>query len=197
MQKKRDWKIIYLLLNHQVVSLDLLSSLDGLLWLQSGAKVGALFKQHQTTVSRNQKKCAQVFGITLSKSKSKWKTQGDLTLLELEREVHQVARLQGKSHLRIEVNGWIDHPLFNPPPTGWIAGSANNLNDPHSLQCLKQHIIDACLCPLTDLPAESDDYVIIPLNITIEVGFMVLKQHANHERILDLINRLKQAQKRA
>ena len=38
-----------------MVSLELLSSLDGLLWLQSGAKVGALFQQHQTTVSRNQK----------------------------------------------------------------------------------------------------------------------------------------------
>ena len=38
-----------------MVSLDLLSALDGLLWLQSGERVANLFKQHQTTVSRNQK----------------------------------------------------------------------------------------------------------------------------------------------
>ena len=177
---------------HQVVSLDLLHSLDGLLWLQSGAKVGALFQQHQTTVSRNQKKCAQVFGITLSKSKNKWEVQGDSTLLQLEREVHQVARLQGKSRLRIEVNGWLDSPHFNPAPSGWIVGSSNNLSVPHGIQFLKQSIIDVLLCSLIDLPAESQDLSIIPLNITTEVGLIVLQKYANQERILNLINELKQ-----
>ena len=41
-----------------MVSLDLLSALDGLIWLQSGERVANLFMQHQTTESRNQKKCA-------------------------------------------------------------------------------------------------------------------------------------------
>ena len=68
---------------NDVVNVDLLSSFDGLIWLQSGSKVGALFQQHQTTVSRNQKKCAQVFGITLSKNKNKWGAHGDLLLLQL------------------------------------------------------------------------------------------------------------------
>ena len=177
---------------NDVVNVDLLSSLDGLIWLQSGSKVGALFQQHQTTVSRNQKKCAQVFGITLSKNKNKWDTHGDLILLQLERQVHQVARLQGKSSLRIEVNGWLDNPHFNPPPSGWIAGSANKLIDTHSIQCLRQHIVDAYLCPLTDLPIESQDLATIPLNITTEVGLVVLQKNAYQERILDLRDKLKQ-----
>lgn len=175
-----------------MVSLDLLSSLDGLLWLQSGKKVGALFQQHQTTVSRNQKKCAQVFGIKLFKHKRRWSTIGDQTLLRHERKVHQVARLQGKSRLRIEVNGCLDSPYFNPPPSGWVVGTGNNLSDPHGIQYLRQHIVDVCLCPLTDLPAESEDLTIIPLNINSEVGFVMLQQHANQERIIGLVNTLKQ-----
>ena len=175
-----------------MVSVDLLSSLDGLIWLQSGSKVGALFQQHQTTVSRNQKKCAQVFGITLSKNKNKWDTHGDLILLQLERQVHQVARLQGKSRLRIEVNGWLDNPHFNPPPSGWIAGSANKLSDPHGIQCLRHHIVDAYLCPLINLPIESQDLATIPLNMVIEASLVVLQKNACQERILDLRDKLKQ-----
>ena len=175
-----------------MVSIDLLASLDGLIWLQSGSKVGELFQQHQTTVSRNQKKCAQVFGITLSKNKNKWDAHGDLMLLQLERQVHQVARLQGKSRLRLEVNGWLDNPHFNPPPSGWIAGSANKLSDPHSIQCLRQHIVDAYLCPLAELPVESQDLATIPLNMVIEAGLVVLQKNAFQERILDLRDKLKQ-----
>ena len=178
-----------------MVSLELLSSLDGLLWLQSGAKVGALFQQHQTTVSRNQKKCAQVFGITLFKYKGKWDISGDQILLQLERKVHQMARLQGKSRLRIEVNGWLDNHHFNPPPSGWIAGSANNLSDPHGIHCLRQHIVDACLCPLTDLPTDSQDLKIISLNTKIETGIVVLRQHAHQERISEISNTLKPMQR--
>ena len=176
-----------------MVSADLLSSLDGLIWLQSGSKVGALFQQHQTTVSRNQKKCAQVFGITLSKNKNKWDAHGDLILLQLERQVHQVARLQGKSRLRIEVNGRLDSSLFDPPPTGWLIGSANNLNDPHSLECLQQRIVDVCLYPLTDLPVENELLKRIELNSKRKIGVVLLQEHANQECILALINMLEQA----
>ena len=174
-----------------MVSLELLSSLDGLLWLQSGTKVGTLFQQHQTTVSRNQKKCSRVFDITLYKHNNKWSVDGDQTLLQLERKVHQAARLQGKSRLRIEANEWLDSPHFNPPPLGWIVGSGNNLNDPYGIQCLKKHIIDACLCPISYIPTESQDLTIIPINTSIEVSFVVLRQHANQARISELINILK------
>ena len=95
-----------------MVSLDLLSSFDGMIWLQSGKKVGELFDQHQTTISRNQKKCAQVFGIKLQKISSNWQPQGESPLLQLERIVHQVARLQGKSSLRLDANQWLDSAFF-------------------------------------------------------------------------------------
>ena len=118
-----------------MVSLDLLSSFDGMIWLQSGKKVGALFDQHQTTISRNQKKCAQVFGITLQKIISSSQPQQDTLLLQLDRKVQQLTRLQGKSSLRLDANRWLDSYLFDPPPAGWLIGSANNLSYPHSLEC--------------------------------------------------------------
>ena len=176
-----------------MVSLDLLSSFDGMIWLQSGKKVGALFDQHQTTISRNQKKCAQVFGIKLQKISSCWQPQEDSLLLQLERKVHQLARLQGKSNLRLDANRWLDSSLFDPPPPGWLISSANNLSNPHSLECLQQRIVDLCLFPLTDLPVETELLKRIELNSKREIGVVLLQEHANQERILALINTLEQA----
>jgi hypothetical protein len=173
-----------------LVSLDLLSSLDGLIWLQSGSKVGKLFQQHQTTVSRNQKKCAQIFGITLNKFKSKWDISGDSLLLQREREVHQVARLLGKCRPRIEVDGWSDSPLFNPPPSNWVVGASNNVNNLHHLRCLKNRIIDAYLCPLNHLPAKDKDLKIISIQSQTNLGFLTLEQNSNAERISALIETL-------
>lgn len=173
-----------------MVSLDLLSTLDGLIWLQSGAKVANLFQQHQTTVSRNQKKCAQVFGFSFSKSQSRWKINGDTTLLQLERDVHQQARLTGKSQLRIEVNGWIKSPLFNPAPPSWIVGSSNNPSNLHHIECLKEQIIDAYLCPLSNLPSESQNLEIIPLKLPEKPALVTLKKIAQQEKIQALAKML-------
>ena len=175
-----------------MVSLDLLSTLDGLIWLQSGERVANLFKQHQTTVSRNQKKCAQVFGITFSKSQSQWKINGDSTLLQLEREVHQQARLTGKSQLRIEVNGWIKYPLFNPAPPSWVVGSSNISSELHHIQCLKKQIIDACLCPLSNLPGEAQNLEIIPLKLPANSALVVLKKNVHQEKVQTLARILMQ-----
>ena len=80
----------------------------------------------------------------------------------------------------------IHHPLAG-------FSSAKNLSDPHSLECLQQRIVDVCLCPLTDLPIETELLKRIELNSKREIGVVVLQEHANQERILDLINMLEQA----
>ena len=175
-----------------MVSLDLLSSFDGMIWLQSGKRVGTLFEQHQTTISRNQKKCAEAFGIKLKKTSSNWQPQGDSLLLQLERIVHQAARLQGKSNLRLDANRWLYSDLFNPTPPGWLVSSAKNVTNPHSLECLQKRIVDACLCPLTDLPTENQSLKNIELKSK-KIGVIVLQEHADQERILGLINTLQQA----
>ena len=85
-----------------MVTVDQLCCLDGLIWLQSGNAVGALTLQHQTTVSRNQRKCAKTFGVDVLKRDGLWQIEGDCQLLELERGVHQAARLKLGQGLRLE-----------------------------------------------------------------------------------------------
>ena len=173
-----------------MVSLDLLASFDGMIWLQSGEKVGALFEQHQTTISRNQKKCAQAFNIKLQKKGYNWQHQGNSILLQLERRVHQIARLRGESSLRLDANRWLDHSLLNPPPPGWIVSSAKNFSNHHSLECLEQRIVDASLYPSTALPVENTYLKEIKLNSKDNISVVVLQEHANQERISDLFNSL-------
>ena len=175
-----------------MVSVNLLSSFDGMIWLQSGEKVGALFEQHQTTISRNQKKCAQVFGLKLKKISSHWQPQSDSRLLQLERMVHQAARLQGKSSLRLDANHWLDSALFNPPPSGWLVSSAKSASNSHRLECLQQRIVDACLYPLADFPIKNQHLKKIELKSKM-IGVLILKEHANQKLILDLINKIEQA----
>jgi hypothetical protein len=161
-----------------------------MIWLQSGSKVGKLFQQHQTTVSRNQRKCAQIFEITLSKFKSQWDISGDSSLLQREREVHQLARLQGKCRPRIEVDGWSDSPLFNPPPSQWVVGTSNNRSNLHHLQCLKNRIIDVCLCPLNNLTEKDKDLKIISIQSQTNLGFLTLEKNSNAKIISALVNTL-------
>jgi hypothetical protein len=176
-----------------MVSLDLLSSFDRMIWLQSGKKVGEIFEQHQTTISRNQKKCAQIFGIKLQKIGNHWQPKEDSLLLQLERMVHQMARLQGKSSLRLDANRWLDHSLHNPPPSGWVVSSAKNFSDSHSLECLEQRIVDASLCPLRALPLEANHLIEIELSSKENIGVVVLQEYANHQCILNSISMLEQA----
>ena len=149
-------------------------------------KVVALFEQRQKMISQNQKECAQVFGIKLQKSYENWQPQEDSLLLQLERRVHQVAPLQGKSSLRIDANRWLDSSLFNPPPSQWLVSSAKKFSDPHSLKCLQQRIVDVCLCPPNDLAIKTKCLKRIELKSKKEIGAVVLQEHANQEHILDL-----------
>lgn len=166
-----------------LVSLDLLDSFDGLIWMQSGKQVGNQFQQHQTTVSRNQKKCAQAFGLALKKENGIWTIDGDKRLLVLEREVHQAARFQGKAPLRIEANGWMDGLLCSPAPEGSITGACKPLGVKRCLSLLHSHIVDAWLCPLPDAPNHHDDLSIhalckMPMRLMVSPDHPLLKQRS-------------------
>ena len=159
-----------------MVSLDLLSSLDGLIWLQSGKEVGVHLHQHQTTISRNLKKCAQAFGLSLKKQNGAWAIDGDTQLLNLEREVHQLARFLEKAPLRLEANGWMDGVLSDPAPEGWLTSTYKPLGVRHCLHLLRACIVDAWLCPLPDAPIQSDLLYIHNL-CTVPIRLMVSSDH--------------------
>ena len=165
-----------------MVSLDLLSSLDGLIWLQSGKQVGERFHQHQTTVSRNLKKCSEIFGLSFQKSSGQWSVDGDPQLLNLERKVHQCARFLHKAQLRLDVSFCLDGPLVSPAPNGWLIGRSKSLGTPHSQHLLTTNIVDAWLCPLHEAPSECENLTIIHL-CQLPLQLLVFSDHPLLKRV--------------
>ena len=102
-----------------VVGVELLEALDGLIWLRTGHQVASRFNLNQSTVSRNSKKCAQEFCISLVRRQSEWSVEGDPTLLNLERYVHQVSRWRANKPLRLEAQHWSAPPLLCANPQ-WL-----------------------------------------------------------------------------
>jgi len=164
-----------------VVGVELLAALDGLIWLRTGHQVASRFNINQSSVSRNSKKCAQKFRVSLVRRDSEWSIEGDSTLLNLERYVHQVSRWRGNKPLRLEVQHWSAPPLCTPTPSGWIAGNFNYLSYERPLQLLKERIIDAWVASYPDALNDDDpDFAIIrlsrmPLQMVVKEGHPLLE----------------------
>ena len=172
-----------------MVSVDQLCSLDGLIWLQSGSAVGSLTLQHQTTVSRNQRKCAKTLGVDVIKRDGFWQIEGDSQLLKLERVVHQTGRLKLGQGLRLEA-------AFNPETVlpegiekGWIIGRSR-MQEPHHLtQLLEQRVIEAWLTSEEEVLRGSDSIVSIPLTDEPETMRLVVHRDLQqHPAIQELVN---------
>lgn len=139
-----------------VVEVELLAALDGLIWLRTGHQVASRFNLNQSTVSRNSKKCAQEFGLSLVRRQSEWSIDGDPTLLNLERYVHQVSRWRENKPLRLEAQHWSAPLLCTPTPSGWIAGNFNYLEYERPLKLLKERVIDAWISSYPDALSDDD-----------------------------------------
>ena len=139
-----------------VVALDDLDCLDLLIWLRTGEQAAVRLGVSQSKVSRTVAAVSQALGIELHKSRDEWDLQGDQTLLQLERRVHQQYRwIRGKP-LRIEAQ-YYSGPLFcDPVPEGWIAGNVDYLQIHTPLQHLRSGVIDAWIGCFPDVPEEDD-----------------------------------------
>lgn len=146
-----------------MVSLEQLSSLDCLLWLQSGQTVAKTIAQHQTTVSRHQRKCAQVFAIHVDKSHGEWRISGNTELLQLEREVHQAARLRARSGLRLDVPRDHAPELRSAIAPAWLIGASRIQCTQHFSQLLRRRILDAWLVDRQHDPPSDDAIALMPL----------------------------------
>lgn len=88
-----------------MLSLDRLAALDLSLWLRSGQEAGERLALNQSNVSRRVNQALGLFELKLLKREQEWEVEGpepNLTLLALERHVHQTARWLGQGPLRIE-----------------------------------------------------------------------------------------------
>lgn len=139
-----------------MVELDWLAALDGLIWLRTGLQVEARFGIGQSSVSRLSRKCAEVFGLSLSRCGAEWHLKGDLTLLNLERRVHQAVRWSRGRPLRLEAQHWSGPLLCAPAPAGWIAGCFHFQEYERPLQLLREGVIDAWVASYPDVPPATD-----------------------------------------
>lgn len=139
-----------------MVDLDALTALDALQWLRTCEEVSKRFGLSQATVSRQSRRCLDLFGLDLQRIEGEWNTIGDSTILALERCVHQVARWQGRRPLRLEATYWSGPLLCTPVPDDWILGLANIVGVPRNFQLVRERIVDVCLMGLPDCPPDSD-----------------------------------------
>ena len=158
-----------------MVSVEQLSSLDCLIWLQSGQLVAKTIAQHQTTVSRHQRKCAAAFGIQVGKQDGEWRISGDTALIELERAVHQAARLRGQSQLRLEAAAPDTAADTWSVPETWLVGCSRLQRTEHFTQLLRQRIIDAWLVtPQHQQPTDAS-IQLLPLHTTSDRGVLAVR----------------------
>ena len=148
-----------------MVTAEQLSALDLTIWLGSTDHAANAAYTNQSTISRRNQKVLKQFGIQLKRSKSTLVVCGDLQLLDLERQVHQLARLRHRERLRIQAPFWIQKNIEIDLPEGWTMNPGRDdfsCADPITL--LREHVLDACLATPTQLPSERDDLIVVELH---------------------------------
>ena len=135
---------------------DVLAAFDGLLWLRTGEAVAERLGCTPSTVSRLQRRCAALMGVNLERQAGEWQVTGDTTLLEMERDVHQMARFLKHRPLRLEATYWSAPLLCTPLPSRWLLGLCNIVGIARNLQLVRERIVDAWLAGLPDVPGEDD-----------------------------------------
>lgn len=156
-----------------MVTEEQLAALDLILWLGSTERAAEVDFSNQSTISRRHHKVLRLFGIELKRSKRELQVSGDLQLLDLERQVHQMARLKRRLGLRLQVPFWLQKNPGVVLPEGWTMNPKRadlTCTDPVTL--LREHVLDACLATPTQISDDRDDLLILelhkrPINLTL------------------------------
>jgi len=135
-----------------VISVDGLAALDHLIWLRTGQRAAEALACTQPTVSRNSRKCLDVFELELERSRGEWRLIGDTQLIQLERLVHQQQRWTRNRTLRLEAQHWSAPGLDGMELPNWQRGNFNQLDYEQPLALLEEGVIDAWICSAPDAP---------------------------------------------
>lgn len=163
-----------------MVSVEVLAALDSLLWLRTGDRAADHLQCTQSTVSRHSRRCLKVFGLEMRKRSGEWCLQGDQTLLDLERSVHQLLRWEQGNGLRFDSQSWCSHLLAAELPDAWTCGNTNYLEYQRPQELLLHGVIDAWLCSAPDLPDHPELHTIqftaMPLELMVRPGHPLLER---------------------
>lgn len=127
-----------------------------MLWLRTGEEVQRRFGINPSKLSRQCRKCLDVFELSLQRIGGEWNTIGDTSELFLERHVHQTARFMEYRPLRLEAAYWSGPLLCTPEPVGWKLGRANIVGIARNLFLVRERIVDAWVASFPDVPSDED-----------------------------------------
>ncbi|MEY3544660.1 MAG: hypothetical protein RLZZ247_817 [Cyanobacteriota bacterium] len=157
-----------------MISLDALAALDHLIWLRTGQRAAEALDCAQATVSRNSRKCLEIFGLELARSRGEWRLIGDSQLLNLERSVHQQWRWSRDHTLRLEAQHWSAPGLEGLELANWQRGNFNQLDYEQPLALLQDGVIDAWICSAPDAPVRDGLSALrlttMPMNLMVPIG---------------------------
>lgn len=95
--------------------------------------------------------------MRLKRIEGEWTVLGPSLLLQMEREIHQLARLLGHHPLRLEGFPAYSSILLKPPPPGWMLGPHDAMSVKRPLHLLRERAIDVWLTDAADdLPQDLD-----------------------------------------
>jgi len=149
----------------QMFPLEKLAALDLSLWFENGARAAQALGQSQAAVSRQSRAVLGDLQLQLERGGPHRQLQGDLRLLEAEREVHQLARFRGFAPLRLDAT-YCSGPWFLLAcPPGWLKGYSDLPGLQRPLQLLRDRVIDAWVGSYQpDLPPpDSPDWWVLDL----------------------------------
>jgi len=135
----------------------------------------------QSTVSRNLKKSACVFGLSPVKVNGEWTFSGDKELLNMERKIHQEYRWTRGIPLRIDAQYYSGPLYLDPTPDGWIKGDCNFVDVKYPLSLIQSGVIDAWIACYPDVPSSDDSEFAsvhltrLPVRLVVSLGHPLLR----------------------
>lgn len=134
-----------------------LAALDLYLWFEQEQAVAEALRLHQATVSRRIAQVLSLLDLRLHRRGFYLSLSGDDSLLVMERQVHQLARLRGLAPLRIDAT-YCSGPWFLANAlAGWQLGAFGLPGIERPLELLRQRVIDAWVGSYQpDLPPPDD-----------------------------------------
>ncbi len=150
-----------------MISIDDLKYLDFQIWLRSGEEGAKRLFTTQSTISRRNAETLKILNLKTKRDGfGEWIVEGDATLLNMERNIHQLYRASNNEEkLRLEATFWSGPTLAMPVPEGWINGVWDHVGMTRPLHLIREGIIDAWISSYQpDLPdPDNPDFAIIDL----------------------------------
>ena len=134
-----------------------LEALDLMCWLRHGDDAARLAYCNQSTISRRSQQALQVFQPFPSHGPGPYSSPGPSTLLQMEREVHQLYRFSGRSRLRLHAPYWASRVLGNQLDASWMVNPARQKESVGAaLSLLEDRVIDAMIAEASQRPADDN-----------------------------------------